>query len=354
MDTFEVTKDNKVKGYRSKEISIYKFIKLLKKQVNNSYITANNKLSLSIKYEASVYKYSDNIYKIILKNKKNPIENITPFLIDATNNQYLIEQLDILCEITAKHDFQSESYNKIEKTNFCSSKEKKAAIQFLNKLKNKHNKNKLILCAGVLASVLGGSTFVLSLTITVLQGLLTSVIAIPISLAATIVGMKMFGGKIDSHMPHLNKLIDNEIKRINDELTDSNGEQVTNNRNNMYMDSIINHMHSIMFIANKLNNDDKKNVLFELRTILGEYTKRSLDYSKIQDHVLSLENERKIALDIISKLSDLELRISIMMKNNNKEESLITDSEKLMEEINASLEVIDEEQTPEVGRVLTR
>ena len=161
---------------------------------------------------------------------------------------------------------------------------------------------------------------------------------------------KIIKAKINGLTNRLSKLRKINIK-INSELADENKEE-----KDIYKETIINYMSSIMNCANKLKNKKESHViLISLRDILDEYTSRMQEYNANNDKGLTLVNDKQVIMqEIIEKLVTLEMKIAEIKKRDDANKLINDDSDVLREKISGYIDATSDRQLEHSHKVHAR
>lgn len=348
VNSLVITKFNTIKGNNFGEIDISKFLKRIKSGINKSKISYDN-MDIKIIYKINVYKVNNNKYEIVVDNDKPDC-----YYINTDNNSYLKKELDKYCDITSRHDFERQSYEKIQ-NDVGVTNENIATLNYLKKVK-KH----------LASSIRNNILLLLSLPIGISSFYLSTIFRIPLlpilSGVGSIVSFFSNAGYYEFNFNNnngllkrikLNKLISKKIDQITKRLANSKANinsnmetTVTKDESDKYKDGMFEYMHSINNAITKLNHIEQRKKITELETILDEYVTRMSAFKNGDHKGLTLDDtELKIKSDTINKLASLQMEINDIINNGNKNSTFISESNKIKRELQTSLSRISEEDT---------
>lgn len=353
-----VTQFNTIKGQNFGEINIDKFLKKISHNINQYKIYDNKEMNINIYYKAKVYKVDDNKYEIyFMDNLSELFSNAcyTMYSINTQGHKYLQEKLDILSNITSKHDFERKSYTKIEGNNVGTTNENIAYLKYLKRAKKYfassiYKRVALLLSLPIpfLGSFLSTNVILaVSLTVVAAASFVANII-VPVE--SNINGRKLF------KFIRLNNLLRSKIKQITKKLNNSNVKidynetKVTTNKNDLYKDGMLSYIYSIERAIPKIKDKtlQKKQYLL-LQSITNEYLDRMKEYNNSDNLGLTLDNTKQnILMDTIKKLQSIEMEIADIINHNSKNDLLTTEGDKLLKEIEFSINELDCEDKKEI------
>ncbi len=327
---------------RTEEQSIKYFLKMLKSKINKKKIYTNENHNIVLEYNTFVDKIGENEYNVILDNDT--------YKIDITNSKehfpMLKEKMDNFAKLSKQHRHAIDAINSVENNELYNSSIDNTNIylQYLRKYKLKLS----AIIAGWLsidAIILGALISIYLISDNIGIGLICSLIASP-PFAIFNVGLldepfslsKILKLKIKKVKQILNREIEIESKT-------NTKEESLEAKTDVYKSSIINYMNTIMNGINKLNSDDRREKLLELRTILDDYMDKCQKLSLNKKSGLTLtDNERMIAVATLDKLTTLELEIADKLKHKNESNKVLSDGYDLKEKIDKFLEVVGNDE----------
>ena len=363
-EKLDITVFDTIKGRYYKETKMINFIKQIDKNINKySKFGKYDDIDMSICYNACVYETDKNVYIVrLICNYDKEKYTYDEYSIDTNNFPQYSKIFKNYAEITRKNDFEKECYKKIENNNIGTTEENINYFKYLKKIKkcvNINNLNKILSLLAVPASFLA-----LYATLRFNNPLVAGIFAFEgvrsiAKLPSILIGnYSSDAGAYNTYTASLldsfrtNRLLSRKIKSIlkkigkKNEIINDNAKEVS--KEDIYKDAVINYMNSIMTAANKLNSDDKKEVLYELRGILDEYTTKCQEINNDDGLSLSLNNSKShIAKEAIDKLTSLQMKLADLIKKNNKNKTLLAENEKFRQAINESIE------SEEKGKKLT-
>ena len=348
MHELYITKFNTINGDNFEEISINEFINMLSS--NNYDIVGDDYLDFEIKYETEVYKDQAG-YVIIYNDNK--------YHINTDKYPYLTEKFEKFAVITKNRIIEKRNYDSLKSEKVNNHHEYVDGLSYLEKAnycaKRKHN----FILTKFIASIIGFPTpiilFFLVLTtcdissICLICLLLVSILVSTVSLASLenchkyIENIKKYG--------KICKLTNKKIKQLKRKLSRNNSTNIeihatSIDTNDMYKDNMLNYMNNIMNATSRLNKEERKQKLLELKAILSEYTNKCQKLNENDDKIeLTLEGgKRQIMMDTIKKLTELEMEIADMLNRDIKNKAITTESSKLMKELDSNLKNIDTDE----------
>ena len=329
-----ITPFNTIKGDKFDEMSSDLFFKKIEIGVNRcSKYYKNKDYGFYLCYDANVYKIGDNNYKISFLNKSKT--KYDEYNINTMEYPNYGIQLDEFVKVTNEHEYERECYKKLEGNKKLDFNEKKGYSNYLSKVRRICNsyilKKLLIFFGGPTSCVL--SSIAASHGILLAVGIFTA-LTVSLMMKASrsfidtedyyIDGKKYMGvtGLIESFKQRriLNKRINSVQKKIGS-INNYHVENSNIHSENTYKNAVINYMNSIMQAANKLNSQDKNELLYELKMILEEYTNECKKINDNEKQGLFFEgNERQITMNTIDKLTTLEMKVADQLKRDNSKE----------------------------------
>ena len=361
-DNLEVTSFNTIKGKYFKEITIDKFLKMLEKKINKySKYCYREDMDMDICYEANVYKLDDNNYRISMLSDYNDKKcDYTDYYVNISDFPHYAKVFDKFCEVTNRNEFEKKCYRKIENNEIGTTEENALYLEYLKKLRKCTDFHSLKQIFSLFAFPAAFCGLVLSAYYSVPIGVaiftaLNAHAAINLTRSHILFDSVFrdedgqFNTYKDSMITSMKKrkMLKRRIKMVLKKLNNKQDIYYGNNKilngEDLYRDAVINYMNSIMNAAKKLNPDDSKMVLSELKTILEDYTDKCKDINDGDGLGLSLGgNKRQIMADTIEKLTALEMNIADMIKRDNKNNALFSENDKLMQEIDSNIKNIEE------------
>ena len=146
MNNIEITQFNTIKGTKYGEISVNKFIKMIKKNIDK-YTNNDNTKGSNICYKSKVYKVDKDKYQVSILSTPSIFERLADdegvlskshynnYMISTKDNLDLAKQLDEFSDITSQHSFEKQCYHEIvecdKKTNDVNAI--KACLSYLQK-----------------------------------------------------------------------------------------------------------------------------------------------------------------------------------------------------------------------------
>ena len=347
MNELHITKYNTINGDNFEEIDINKFINILSS--NNYEVVVDKYLDFEIKYKTEVYK-EKNGYIIIYNNNK--------YHINADNHPYLTKKLEGLSAITQKNINEKNNYNNLKDDKINNYHEYIGGLNYLEKVNHNAKRVANLSFVKLILSIIGVLPVILFL-IGLICYLYSTALSFMISLIVSVaIGSISLGNLSENGVKYIKniynygkirRLTKNKIKQLKRELSrnrNMNTESYTSNtdNNDKYEDSVINYMNTIMNAVNKLGNEDRISKLLALRTILDEYTKECQRLNNNDNRGLTLNGgKRQIMMDTIEKLANLEMEIADIINRDTKNKILLSDNERLMQELENNLRNIYEE-----------
>ena len=129
-----------------------------------------------------------------------------------------------------------------------------------------------------------------------------------------------------------------------------------------YKNDMYNYMNTIMAATDKLNPDDKAQILNELKEIYEEYKLKCKEmyneeyrakYDELPDNdiVLKLDaGERPILRETLDKLADLNFKLSEMLKRDNNIKKLFAEDDEFMEQLDGNIKKAEESKKLTLSR----
>ena len=361
MEELKITELGTIKGKNFTEVSIDKFLNTIEKGVKEYSLSFDKGSNPTIVYDVAVYKSNEEDYTLYYKNIHYTNGGLVPYKLKCDNEPYLNSKLTHLSAITAKNDYEVACYNKITSGSKSNEKEKVAYMNYLTKM-NKYCSLKTTLPI----SIFTGSLLVFASTVNFWLTLSSWSIEMinwvfPItmisSIVATLASFRIFPSKLFWHSFKAKKMIKRNMKLVKKKLGNVNikdfkyekekVEDNIKNENDIYRDKVIDKMNDIYNLTSSLSEDDCKKVLYELKKMQLDYATDCQEVAKNKKHGLTLEDaKRKLIMDTLSKMTDLEMTIFEMKKNSSSPENktLLSDSDKLMKKIDQQLKEMDNEQ----------
>ena len=331
-----------VYGDDLKEMPINKLLKKLKKLVNSKKYSDDDN-ECSINYLSFVKKNKENVYSFDIEGK--------PFILDISNaREYYLqmkEELDKLCEISSMHRSVIDNYDDFENNkDDYSSGDVKSYLNVLNGVLNRFNFLKYLSIFAFISAVFGIPIFIV-LCLLFPNGL-GLVLGFTFALFSVSVGLNhlFMLDQSESIFQYvikyirLSKIYKSKKKEYEKLLTKSNNlnAKTTLNLNKVdtgdkYKDAILNYMRVIMFGVEKLNRDDKLRLISELKDSLEEYTSRMKALNDDSEELSLEKSKRIIYMNTLDKLTGLEIEVARLLRKDNEDRSIETESEDLMREI---------------------
>ena len=345
-----ITPFNTIKGTRFNEISIDKFISLIKEGIDKhcEYIY-NDELDVAPIYKTNVYKIEDNNYQVSFIKSYGRYCEYDYYAINTENYQYLEEQLEAFSNITKRHEYERECFEKIENNEQATTEENMAYLNYVKDVREYTTSYILKMLLIIFATPV-------SMFATVFAILFSPSILLDFALG----GLAMFSfckfmtcifeGKYSKLFERIKmrrllkkKYLQVERKFAKSSIKKLDNQVSYNDKNAIYKDHIINYMKSIMSAANKLEDTDRKNILLELKSILDEYTNKCQKLNDIDNRTLTLDGGKKqIIMDTLGKLTTLDMRVADLINRDSKNKVILSDNEKFMKEIDDNLNSINE------------
>ena len=338
---------------KSHEMSINKFLKKLSYRVNKGGPYLDDCNNATLDYDAFVYQSGEDKYRIKFNYGKN--NEMYELSIKDSKEYYpfLKEKLDELAEITELHDNQSEIVKNGEQGKNLSVVDTSIYLKYLHSLVKKLNLNKVILLGTRTLPIFAipFSIYLLSMNVIIAPLLLiVSILSLIGIVMATFTSNTAIGRLL---LPFkMSKVIKLKIKRITKLLSKKtevslkvdNGVNKQEVKQDIYKNSIINYMSTIMDGANKLSKNDRRQKLLELRGILDEYTNKCQELHKSSTKLTLTDSERTIAIQTLDKLTTLEMEIAEMIRRDTENSKVVSESEDLREKINEYLAVVSADE----------
>ena len=346
-----ITPFDTIKNVYESEISIDKFLRVIDKGINkHCEFYGDCDIEQPIKYKVNVYKLANgsSTYAVCLFDN-NTRYTYDLYRVDAYKHPELAGELEKYAAITDRHEFEKNSYKKIEEGQTATTEENIAYVDYAES-QRKH-------CNSFIRRTYAN---ILSLPISIL-GIIASLVFFDGNFGLTVI-LAMFAafsfaysffsfveGNINHPIARIKQslLLKRKIKKIRKKLEKSDAhvnEQVktvkyNNDSNKLYRDHVINYMKSIMQAAEKLNDNNRKQVLHELGDILDNYTYECQQLSDADNRPLTLEGgRRQVVMSTIDSLTTLEMKVADMI--NNK--FTISENAEFREEINNNLATLEE------------
>ena len=351
----DITQYDMVRCGSLREMSVDKFIKYLGKKINKYDIEIHSNFHADISYGSGVYKEEENIYRIHLGSRD--------YRIDTEKYPFLIPKLDEFCRVTTAHRYEKDCCRKIEDDGKGTTEENKAYLNYLKVAKKDAMLSNIRFLSplAVVPSVIVIAYFLIthgaSDTLAVSEiflGTLATIVSLVVSIDEFIENGRSLIENI-----RMVRLIKRKMSRIKKKIRGSRKVSFKNNavvsnrvtKEELYRDSIINYMNSIMNSANKLDDKNKKEKLLALREILDEYTSKSRELNNTDSKELTLNGgNRDVMKRTIDKLTILEMEIADLLN-----QKLFSDNEKFMEELNKNIDSIENHEVmTSSGKVLRR
>ena len=112
-------------------------------------------------------------------------------------------------------------------------------------------------------------------------------------------------------------------------------------KRDLYKNSVINYMYTIMESANKLDNENRHQKLITLRGILDEYMDKCRASNTGGVGLTLSDTDRAIAVQTLDKLTTLDMEIADLIKKNNENSKVLSESDDLRKRIDEYLEVVN-------------
>ena len=327
------------------EMPYDKFLKELRKDVTKTYSYYDPKSSFYINAPKYVIKNDEENYTIATS-----YVTLYNFCIADCKEYYPIvkKELDELAEISEKTLTEREIVANFEdnnsKNDSSSISDGKIYLNYLKKHLNKINLTKVGII-GPLVLMLSGLFY---------GNVIDSTPLLAGSFAPFISYMIILGAQYDTFLNLFkeSKIIKFKIKKMEKKLSkmldvkmkiDSEGNAIEIKRD-LYKDSIINYMQTIVDGTTKLNNQDRRIKLLELREILDEYLTKTQELAKREGGLTLDDNARMIAVSTLDKLTTLEMEIAEILRRDNEKNKSLAEGEDLMKEIDKYLDIVDTDE----------
>ena len=355
-----VTQFETVKGKNFKERSISKFLKMLCKRVNQSYTKTDINMNISLLYRAKIYKFENNIYEIDLFS--DYLRNITTrydkYYIDCTKRPELGKKLTKLAEITRKHDYEKECYDKLEKDDFGTTNENKAFLNYLRRAKAVFDK----LVVKRIALILGLPIHVVLAFLCYKYGLKVECVTAGVLSFVYLFGnvMKMADADIEGTSlwknVHLRSLLRKRIKYLEEKLNytkKNNGEESikVEDIKDRYKDGVFNYVHCIRQAIPKLEKSQQQAYYNQLLDIVIDYSAKMKKYNDGDIGLTLNNNEHMIKEDAVKKLCTLQMEIADLIEHRSTNEQLLSESADLQRELELALSTFSNEEVKDNGGV---
>ncbi len=363
-EELKISPFNTIKGIIYEEENIDTFFNKIEKGIDKcSKYYQHDKLGMILCYDTNVYKIKDNYYKVSILNKDKT--EYKDYFINTSEHPKFNVQFDKYVDVTALHEYEIQCYRKIENNEECSLNENKAYYNYLTRA---------IKCCGLyslkkLLSMLRGPMFTILTALAAEHGSSIGVsiftflsISSYVQAADKILETEKFTEDGESYTS-LNsifiamkqrRMLKKRMKSIQKVINDNKNllkEEIVINSEDKYKNALIDYMDSIMKAANRLNDEDRKIILFELKTILDEYTNKCKELNNSEGLELSFEDsKRQIIQETINKLTPLQLKVTDIIKKDNRNKELYSENEKLMNEIDNSINDIEKVKTLGLSR----
>ena len=343
------------------EMSIDELFTKLEDGINDTYLSVDEKIygDNYLNFKTYIKKAGDNEYYINLDDY-----NIFKLKLNK-NNFYYSEAKKKLEEICKKEE------EKRNKNNIIKSFETGQMIKdedsykvYYDYLNNKKSqlKKRLRKYLSKLFFGIGGITLSLLLSIILIAvgSVALAMCTIPIIVvSAMFIADSSFDKEIINSYINAYKInkskLDRVIKKLNysKSITLDNKEEnnIENNIDidNVYKNSVIKYMDSIMKGASSLNKNDKKAILIELREVLDEYTSKMVQLNNSSNNRLSLNNnERMITIDTLDKLTTLEMKLAKLKNQDIINSKIYSESDILKEKLDRLIEEDNQEESLEL------
>lgn len=355
-----VTQFETVKGENFKERSISKFLKMLCKRVNQSYTKTDINMNISLLYRAKIYKFENNIYEIDLFNDylRNVTTRYDKYYIDCTKRPELGKELTKLAEITRKHDYEKECYDKLEKDDFGTTNENKAFLNYLRRAKAVFDK----LVVKRIALILGLPIHVVIAFLCYKYGLKGECVTAGVLSFVYLIGniMKMAAADIEGTSlwknVHLRSLLKKRVKYLEEKLNytkKNNGEEsikVEDNKDR-YKDGVFNYVHCIRQAIPKLEKTQQQAYYNQLLDIVMDYSAKMKKYNDGDIGLTLNNNEHMIKEDAVKKLCTLQMEIADLIEHRSTNEQLLSESADLQRELELALSTFSNEEVKDNGGV---
>ena len=374
MYELKFTPFNTIKGNYFDEISVDKFFKKIEKGINKcSKYRQSKDLSVELCYKANVYKLDNNYYKVSFLN----IQEYSDYYIRTDDYPQYNAKLDGYCNITKMNDYESKCYNKLENNERGTTDDKAAYFRYLKKI---------IKCCNL--NIFKKALIALRLPFSMLGLLLSINYSMPFSVGIFVFlwirscihfgdaisngnlysneysysdKLDLFEGIKERHF--LKQRMSNIRKTIgNNHIVKTEEKVIASYDEKKYKNDMYNYMNTIMAATDKLNPDDKAQILNELKEIYEEYKLKCKEmyneeyrakYDELPDNdiVLKLDaGERPILRETLDKLADLNFKLSEMLKRDNNIKKLFAEDDEFMEQLDGNIKKAEESKKLTLSR----
>ena len=347
--TLEIKEENVIKrSDRNREMSFNGLFDMIDKRFNKSmYYYDEIKEIGKIQYGIEVVRQEDKKTYLLLGY---PQYDYISFIINTEGYPELKNELEKYRKITLERFAKEQSYYLIQEKKHPNYRDYFNSIDYMKKLRNKCLKRILIMLSSFLFSAL---IFYLISILPISPGsiilgiMLGLAIGPPCLVLSSIIVDKQYLNTFKSifTLQHNIRKAKRKLSKMksNDIFSEDEIETREEN-NNVYKDNIMNYMNLIMKSANKLNKEDRKQKLLELKSILEEYTSKLQEINNSDSKELTFDNNRKLMMKTVEKLTTLEMEISDLLKRDNKNEKVFYEKEKLMKELERNINSIESKE----------
>ena len=362
MEKLKITNFGTVRGMRS-EMTVNDFIEWIKKRINEKTYAMDG-----LYYSLEITKDYDNKDKYLISydNKQAEID------LSSSKLQYPIlkHELDNFCAISDKNSNESLISQVMEKSSFESINNVDDINTGINYLKNKKkffSKQRWNIFELPILSVIYG---IGGYKVVSMGSPLSFPVVLTWAIAST-VGLLKIGAHIEDvaegkgyslldyskilkKTNHKIKVLEKklELNRTKDNSHIKTIVQPSDDKKDVFLDSIIRYMKRIDDLSISLPTSERKRVLEEINVILKKY--KTIPTNNYDASGLTLGNDKQKALrETIDKLNSLYLEVEQKLRNQNQNKVSIDECEKYENEINQNLENLKNEEEGQ-SRVLRR
>jgi len=333
------------------EISINKFLRKLSYRVNKGGPYLDDDNNATLEYDAFVYQSGEDRYCIKFNYNKH-YENYELCIKDSKEYYPLLkEKLDELAEFTKQHDKQAEIVKNGECGKNLNVADTKIYLKYLHDLVKRLNIYKALVLIGAILGIFG---MPFSCWLIGTYKALISVIPLILSLVSiiTLILILIEDNSILSLPFRMAKIMKLKIKRITKLLAKKKEVSLKVNnelkkeevKQDVYKNSIINYMSTIMDGANKLSKSERRQKLLELRDILDEYTNKCQELCNSSTKLTLTDSERNIAIQTLDKLTTLEMEIAEMIRRDTESSKITLESDILRKKIDDYLAIVSDDE----------
>jgi len=358
----EITEYDKPENYRVSGEHNKLFINNITDLVNE-YVCSDS--TGELEFLAYVSKKEDNHYVLSRLDRDYAFREEKEFdiyHIDTTDHPDLAAELDKLCNLSEHHALEIESYKKIYEQVDFGALEYSAYLDYAKKYKKHAHKVVAMTALGSLSFIamffgIGLSLGSATTPLLIIPGLLVMIGSAPLAaIGIANISDKIFSNallqlfKIAAFSSDARKYLrkHQKGKPIKKKIEKSKVENVKEKKEEkvdsvllkkeVYKDPIINNMNKFKLLAENLNPDNKKIIFGKLEFLLDDYLAKKKVLNGKELKGLTLEDEEsKLKQEIFDKLSELELEMNMLLKQEKANRELDHDASKMKKAMAESL-----------------